>query len=408
MKFQFTQAAVKAWGETAKPGELAWDSVQRGLCCYVTSSGVSLMGVWRVGRTQRKKVLFRLHEGSIQQARTMAAEWLTAGRHGRDVLQDQQRASQRALTLSDAYSSYVDALVRRGSSPLTLKLHECNYRLRLAKWGSRPLASFSRQECRDLHNSWRRAGAGPAGSNNTARLLKSVFSHALRKLETDLTFNPATAIEMFEQRNLRKTLSLTDLPRWGEAVGRMTNVNRRCLWLLICFTGLRRTDACSIKVADIHWDRAMLRRGSPKGGPKRAFDVPLSTQVRAILEQAIDAKQMIAPDSPYLFPAVHRDGPYACANHDEVLGVGCHSLRRFFASACIHSGVELIYTKSLLGHSTSGDVTLNSYVQLSPVKRLEAMQKASDWIEARLTELGTRSGAPVGLLEFQPVEAAER
>ena len=218
----------------------------------------------------------------------MTAEYVVSGHHGKDVLEDQRRASQKALTLADAYSAYIEALVRRGSSSGTLKLHDCNYRLRLAKFGDRPLASFSRQDCRDMHAQWLRSGAGPTGSNNTARMLKSVFNHALRKLETDLTFNPATAIEFYAQKNRRPILQLEDLPRWGEAVGRIPNANCRAFWFLILFTGLRRNDCASIKIDDIRWDEGVLHRPMPKGGQRRKFDVPLSDQVKAILRQAMN------------------------------------------------------------------------------------------------------------------------
>jgi integrase len=91
---------------------------------------------------------------------------------------------------------------------------------------------------------------------------------------------------------------------------------------------------------------------------------------------------MIVSGSEWLFPATRGGGAYTGANVDERLGVGCHMLRRSFASFCIQSGVDLIYTKSLLNHSTSADVSMNSYISLSPVKRLEAAQRVSDFISA--------------------------
>jgi hypothetical protein len=85
-----------------------------------------------------------------------------------------------------------------------------------------------------------------------------------------------------------------------------------------------------------------------------------------------------------------------------VLQVGCHALRRSYGSFCIHAGVDLMCTKSLLNHTTSGDVTMNSYVSLSLAARTEAAQRAADFIETRLMGL-----SPTPLLEFQPPEALE-
>jgi integrase len=108
-------------------------------------------------------------------------------------------------------------------------------------------------------------------------MLKSVLNHALRKMETNLIFNPATAITMFAQRNKREMLALADLPLWLAEVERL-NANRACFFLLILHTGLRRSDCASIKVADIHFDRGILHRPKPKAN--RKFDFPISPMSR--------------------------------------------------------------------------------------------------------------------------------
>ena len=77
------------------------------------------------------------------------------------------------------------------------------------------------------------------------------------------------------------------------------------------------------------------------------------------------------------------------------MGIGCHALRRSFASFCVQADVELLYCKSLLNHGHGSDITLNAYVQLAPVKRLEAMQRVSDFIETRL--MGLSPGASESL-----------
>ena len=402
-KFPFTQASLRTFFEMAKPHAIAWDKTQRGLGCYARSDGgLTLFVQLRVRARQKKKVLGHASEMTLQQARTMAAEYSISGRHGKDVLAEQRQAAKKALTVNDAYLAYTEALTRRGASAGTFQLYESQWKLRLAKHGNRPLNSLTRQELRDWHDGWGRSGCGPTASNNTARMLRTILNHALRKMDADIQLNPATAIEFYAQKNRRPMLALADLPVWAAEVGRIPNANRRCLFLLIAFSGLRRTDAASIRLGDIHDDR--LHRPSPKGGPKRKFDVPMTTQLRAIIDTAIEARNMIAPQSDFLFPALRGDGHWNSVNHDEVMGVGCHSLRRFYASACIQAGVDLMYTKSLLNHTTTGDVTMNSYVHLSLAARTEAAQKAADWIETRLMGL---SADAAKLIDFKPNEVLE-
>lgn len=394
MKFAFTNASVKKALEGKPRGSLIWDETQRNLGAYATGNGISLFCQFRVGRIAKKKVLGRLGELSIQAARTMTAEYVVAGHHGKDVLADEKRARQKALTLADAYAAYLEALMRRGASAGTLQLYDCNWRLRLTRHGARPLASFSRGELRDMHNGWKKYGVTAA--NNTGRMLRSVLNHSIRKMDADIQLNPASAIEFFAQRNRRPMLSLAELPRWAEALGQLS-ANCRAFWLLVLFTGLRRNDAARIRLSDIREE--VLHRPKPKGS--RAFDFPISRQLRAIIDRAIEAKAMISPESDWLFPATRGDGPYTGANVDAVRGVGCHALRRSFASFCIQSGVDLIYTKSLLNHTTTGDVSMNSYIQLDPLKRLEAAQRVSDFIETRLMGLFSERVEPLPLLEFE-------
>ncbi len=65
---------------------------------------------------------------------------------------------------------------------------------------------------------------------------------------------------------------------------------------------------------------------------------------------------------------------------------------------------EVVYVKSLMNYTTTGDLLMNSYVTLSPAKRLEAKQRLPDFIEARLMGFSHEAMVALPLLEFQPAE----
>jgi integrase len=340
-KFVFTAASLKAFHD-ANPQKIGWDKTQRGLGSYSSSSGaITLFCHFRIGSRQRKKAVGRLGEISISEARTLAAQYGVAGRHGRDLLEEQRQAQAKTVTLGDAYLAYQEGLRRRGASPNTLAQNAVQWRLRLAKHQSRAVATLTRAEVRGWHEGWQKAGA--AAANNAARMLKTILNHAIKKLDVDIALNPATAIEFFPQRNRRGVLALCDLPAWSQAVATIQNPSHRAYWKLLLFTGLRRTDAASIKVVDIHADR--IHRPSPKGGSAKAFDFPINVR------------------------------PF---------GVSPHALRRTFASACIAAGVDFILTKALLNHSPNGDVTLTSYVKISLEQKLAAAERVASFIEGML------------------------
>lgn len=73
----------------------------------------------------------------------------------------------------------------------------------------------------------------------------------------------------------------------------------------------------------------------------------------------------------------------------------------------MQADVELLYCKSLLNHGHGSDITLSAYVQLAPVKRLEAMQGVSDFIEARLMGLCSERVEALPLLGWQGVGVLE-
>jgi integrase len=213
-------------------------------------------------------------------------------------------------------------------------------------------------------------------------MLRTIMNYAIRKLDADIHINPATAIEYFPQRNKQDLLALSDLPVWWAAVERIGNPSHRAYFRLLLFTGLRRMDAASIKLADIHED--CVHRPCPKGGTKRAFDVAMTPQLRTIIDEAKTAR-ILHPRSEYLFPANGKVGHFRGQWHDQPLDISPHALRRTYASACIAAGLDLVHTKALLNHTGGGDVTLTSYIKLSLTQKTQAAVKVANYISAHVT-----------------------
>jgi integrase len=122
------------------------------------------------------------------------------------------------------------------------------------------------------------------------------LNYAIKTLDAGININPATAIEYFPKKNRRDLLPPSDLPVWWTAVEKLENPSHRAYFKLVLLTGLRRKDAASIKLADIHEDR--LHRPNPKGGAKRAFDVPVTTKLRAIIDEAKVARARCSTRGP--------------------------------------------------------------------------------------------------------------
>jgi integrase len=165
--------------------------------------------------------------------------------------------------------------------------------------------------------------------------------------------------------------------------------------------GLRQGEAFGLAVDDVDWMRRVVhvRRqvrivgttmtfAPPKGGRER--DVPLPESIALRLSAHIAAYPPAAVTLPWKVPdgrpatarlvftdsggaALHRSGFNAVAWQPALRGAGMplarengmHALRHYFASACLHNGVDIRALAAYLGHSDPG-FTLRVYTHLMP------------------------------------------
>jgi integrase len=95
--------------------------------------------------------------------------------------------------------------------------------------------------------------------------------------------NPCIAIEYFKERETRRILTWEELPDWNAKVEKLSNPIRKAYWRLLLFSGLRMTDAATIRWKDVQDD--FLHRPNPKGGRTKAFNLPITRQLRGILDE---------------------------------------------------------------------------------------------------------------------------
>jgi integrase len=274
-KFAFTIARLTRFFQD-DPRAIAWDET-RGLGCYRCGDGsLSLFAHYRCGTRQKKRVLGKVTELSLPEARRQATELLLNGRNGKDLIAESQAKANGGLTLSLAYAEYTSALRRKGCSPATLRLNDKNWRLYLSKYGSRELSSLTKTEVRTLHSAWR--PHGPVAANAAGRLFRTVFNYAIAKLTDERLTNPCVGIEWFAQKNVRKTID--DLPAFMAAVSRLDNPIRVGFWRIAILTGLRKNDIATMRWEDVKEDR--IRVPHPKMA--RPFDCPMTGALRAALD----------------------------------------------------------------------------------------------------------------------------
>lgn len=364
------------------PQVVVWDTETRGLGAYRgrTGSG-SFFAHYRVGDRQRKLSLGRVNEISVADARARAIEIVAAARQGRDVVEEQHAVDRARLTLANAFEEYTASLVRKEASPKTLALNAHNWRKMLAPHSTRELHVLTRREVRTWHESW--GGIGPTAANQGARLLRAIYNFADKRLADDLPANPCVAVEFYPERETRRVLSWEDLPDWWSRVLHLGNPIRQSYWKLLLFSGLRMTDAATIRWEDVRGD--VLHRPNPKGGRTRAFDLPLTRQARGILGKARTAAEQFDPASPWAFPSDSACGHVLNMRESKAFpGVWPHDLRRTYATACAEAGVDPYTIKLLLNHAMDKTDVTARYVRPSSSHVADAAQRVADFLEGKL------------------------
>jgi integrase len=380
-KFAFTIAALNKHFTSAQPG-VVWDTT-RGLGCYRNRDGsLSLFAQYRCGVKAKKRVLGRLTEISIADARSAATELLLNGRNGKDIVAEAKAKAAKALTLGDAYVAYMESLKKKGCSPNTIRLNSANWR-HLSRLYDRELPAITRQDCRQLHQVL--LERGPTLSNQVLRLLRTVVSYAMKRLDVPPMQNPVLGVEWAKERGERKSIPTSELAAFWKATGRVENPIRRAYWRFLLYSGARREEAASIRLADI--DDTRVKLSQAKGG--RFYTIAMTPPLALIIKEAREAGAVMHPKSPLLFPSSAKSGLIKNVFEPKALpGVSPHQMRRTYITAAIEAGINGYLVKSLVGHTQDRSDMTSLYLRISEEERMKAACKVADYISARISHTG--------------------
>lgn len=313
----------------------------------------------------RRVTIGRFGDLNADEARNRAHEIVANMLNGIDPNAEKRRAKSRGVTLRKAADDYKEKPTKRGrntKSDLTLKNHE-HFLTVLSDWQARPLAEITRLDVLARHK--KVTGAkGPVAANNVMRWFRAVYNAAMIVHE-DLPPNPCVVLGDRWNKEVRRRSPATwerlgDWSLWVDGELRIRNPVRADLFYFILFTGLRSTDAATIRWDDVKLDKRILHRPFPKGGEDRAFDIPLSGFLVELLERRKrENPEIYGKKCPWVFPTFDRHQRVSHVSELKESGQPSpHRLRDTFATAAHEAGVSLFDTKILMNHALpSGDVT---------------------------------------------------
>ena len=333
---------------------------------------------YRHAGRQRSMKLGNYGELEIGDARLMALKHraqLSSGVDPQETLVESGMTFRRFI--DDHYLPHAYASKRSANSD------DSKFKTHLFKlFGSRPLASITRQEIQRYHDELisRRA---PATANRHLALLKRSFNLAI--LWGYLDANPATGIRMHTENNQsQRFLSIDEAKRlWAVLSTEQNQIAAKAIKLML-LTGVRREEALQARWEDIDQERLLWNLPITKSGRQRF--VMLSEPALAVINELPGLGS-----GHYLFPGARPGKPLNNARKCfqralKVAGLAhlrIHDLRHTFASLAINNGASLYEVQHLLGHASNK--TTQRYAHLASDNLRVASNRVSDLVTAART-----------------------
>jgi integrase len=368
------------------------DTAIVGFGLRVTSTGAkSFIVEKRIDGKSRRKTIGPYGPVTVEQARKQAMKFLGEVAIGQNPIKEENARKAKSATLLDAFENYL--LARKDLKPYTIKDYTRSIDTSLKDWQNKALTDITKDMVEIRHRELGKRSH--ARANNTMRLLRALFNHAIVKYE-DATGNPIMSVNpvnrLSETRawykvSRRQTLiKPTQLKDWYQGTWQLNNETTRDYLHVLLFTGLRRSEASRLAWANIDFREKTLT--IPETKNHLVHTLPLSDFLFDLLK-----RREVDQSSPYVFPSDGKLGyliepKTAVKRVANLSGVEftLHDLRRTFITIAESLDIPAYALKRLLNHKDQNDVTAGYIVP--DINRLRVpMDNISRYIEGKIHAL---------------------
>jgi integrase len=310
-------------------------------------------------------------EMSTRAARATAKEYLaqiSRGRHPKENKPAEETSPTPAMesggttasiTLRQAWERYLEAhLIRKNRSEKTVEGYRDHVERIFAEWLDTTLHELATDPARvaKKHDEVTNEN-GPYMANGSMRTLRAIYNHARKTNRSLPSDNPADAVDWNVEERRNTGMGSADLKGWFAQLAAIDNPVRREFHLFTLLCGSRPTALQEAKPEHIDFRRRTLHVPKPKGGKKKAFDIPLSRQMVLCLVRAIRFGRQMYPQQAqeWVFPADSGSGHLAETKEDrQMLSKWGNDLRQTFRTIATTAGVSDIDAKLLMNHAIPG------------------------------------------------------
>lgn len=336
---------------------IAWDTEERGFGVVVGKTSRTFVANFRAPDGKMRRVTIgRWGESRPEDGRTWNVS--TARQRAREIMGSVAGGSdpsapvrdrKQGITLREAFAMHLDKMrAKQRESGIATVERERQYVVTLL---DTPLAAIERATLRKEHARITKE-CGPYVANRVMRNVRAAW-HTAGAEHPTLDSDPTASVNWNVEERRQEPVPWRQLPGWYSKVTTLAGDRpgvRGHFNLLVLLTGLRRTDAATIrwehlnltdapravevwhpskkKMVEIELEPRTLLRPAPKGGSKRAFTVPLSSEIVRILVERKRENQsaLLFPDGDggWVFPSTRRAIKSKPCDACRKLGLGAH------------------------------------------------------------------------------------
>ena len=315
---------------------------------------------WQDGKRHHKKVkIGNAGEITTRDARVQAKAMLAKIAKGELIVVPPKPPPVADVTLREAWGRYrIAHMQRKERSERTIKNYADHVERVLADWLDTPLKALGDNPRMVVERHDRiTVASGPYAANSAMRTLRAIYNHA-RRLARDLPAdNPTSGVDWNIQRRRDTAMGVEDLPRWFREAGRLRHPIRREFHLFTLLSGSRPGALMQARVEDLDLQRRVLHIPRPKGGAKRAFDIPLSRPMIRCLIRAMRVSRILHPEAADTWIFAADSAPGHMIEHKDPrsrLFKWGNDLRQSYRTLGQAAGLSEIDMHLLMNHSVPG------------------------------------------------------